>query len=339
MALAALGLLLGCNLAVAAAPAAAANATSLADAPRSGWAAYRVPVVTGRPAPCCDGYGAGKARGVCDLDRDNGFSISSDDPASTAGDELTVYLRFEEGRIDRVRALGAACPIDGATPVKTLAGVTPATSLALLRSLAEASGTSEDTSGHALGAIAYHADADATRTLVDLAAAGEPRKQREDALFWLGQTRGRDGAAEIERTLRKDPDSELRRHATFALSQSDAVDAHAVLVDVARTDRDDEVRAQALFWIAQGGDPRAKDAILAVIANDASEHVQEQGVFALSQLKPGGDEALAELVRGNASREVKKKALFWLGQSGSDAAVRLLDDVLAEADRNKRSRD
>jgi hypothetical protein len=38
---------------------------------------------------------------------------------------------------------------------------------------------------------------------------------------------------------------------------------------------------------------------------------------------------LIALVRGSYPREVKQQALFWLGQSGSDEAIKFLDDVLS----------
>jgi len=61
-----------------------------------------------------------------------------------------------------------------------------------------------------------------------------------------------------------------------------------------------------------------------------SKDVREQGVFELSQLKEGEAEAaLIALVRGSYPREVKQQALFWLGQSGSDEAIKFLDDMLA----------
>lgn len=313
-----------------------AHATALPGAPQDGWAAYRVPILPGRAAPCCSGYGAGAVRGVCDLDRDNGFSISDSDAPSRAGDELTVYVRFVDGGIDRLRALGAACPVRSATPVQTLAGIDAGASLAFLRGVVETRAGSGrkhgDAADDALGAIAYHAEPAATRTLADLAAVGAPSSQRENAIFWLGMARGRDGADIVERIVRNDPDTAIRRHAVFALSQSDAIDVHATLLDIARTDSDDEVRAQALFWMAQTGDARTAPDILAVLRAERSEHVREQAVFALSQLKTGGTEALIALVRSDAPREVKKKALFWLGQSDSDAAVALLDEVLAGAE-------
>ena len=313
-----------------------AHSASLPGAPQDGWAAYRVPILAGRAAPCCHSHDTGAARGTCDLDRDNGFSISDSDAPSQPGDELVVYVRFTDGNIDRLRALGAACPTRSATPVQALSGIDAAASLAFLRELVETRSGNGRKHGapadDALGAIAYHAEPSATRVLADLAAIGAPSSQRENAIFWLGMTRGRDGANLVEAIVRNDPDDDIRRHAVFALSQSDAIDVHATLLDIARTDADDEVRSQALFWMAQHGDARAAADILAVLRGDCSEHVREQAVFALSQLEPGGIEALIDLVRGDAPREVKKKALFWLGQSDSDAAVALLDEVLAGAE-------
>lgn len=310
---------------------ASATTVTLPGAPRDGWAVYHVPVLTGRPAPCCHGYGSGRGKGICDLDRDQGFSISDRDPDSKSGDLLAVYLHFAAGRIDDVRALGERCPVVQADTVQALADVAPATSIALLRELADDTDKAGD---NALGALAYHADAAATGAMIALAGEGQPRERRKSALFWLGETRGADGAAAIERVLREDADDELRREAVFALSRSDAIDVHAALLRLAREDRDNEVRAQALFWMGQHGDKRARADLVAVVLDPrASEHVRDQGVFALSQLKPDGIDGLVDLVRGDAPREVKKKAMFWLGQSDSDKATKLLDEVLANAER------
>lgn len=313
-----------------------AAAPQLPGAPRDGWVSYRVPILAGRAAPCCHGRDHGAIGDACDLDRDNGFTISDRDAPSAPGDELAVYVRFADGAVDRLRAFGAACPVRSATPVRA-AGIDAGSSLAFLRGLVEARAGSGRKHGSpaddALGAIAYHAEPSATRTLAELAAVGAPSSQRENAIFWLGLARGRDGAGIVEEIVRSDPDAGIRRHAVFALSQSDAIDVHATLLDLARKDVDDEVRAQALFWMAQHGDARAAADILDVLHHDGSDHVRDQAVFALSQLEAGGIEALIGIVRGDAPRAIKKKAMFWLGQSDSDAAVSLLDDVLSDAER------
>lgn len=329
--------LLGGALLLAGVPAlATAAAPTLAGAPRDGWVAYRVPIVVGRSAPCCFDFEHRSSDRICDLDGDHGFSTSDRDPPSKPGDALAVYVRFADGRIDHLRALGAACPTRSDTPVATLAGIDAAASLAMLRNIVgDGSGRKhEDLASDAVAAIAFHADPGAIPLLAELSAPTYHEDTRQNAVFWLGQNGGKAGADAIERIARNDDDAiDIRRHALFSLSQSDAIDAYPMLAGFARDDNESEMRSQALFWMANGSDKRAKADILAAIHGDRDEDVVEQGVFALSQLKPGGEEALIELVRGNVPREVKKKALFWLAQSDSDAAVRLLDEVLADAAR------
>jgi hypothetical protein len=37
---------------------------------------------------------------------------------------------------------------------------------------------------------------------------------------------------------------------------------------------------------------------------------------------------LIDIAKGNASPSVRKKAIFWLGQSGDEAALRFFEDIL-----------
>jgi HEAT repeat protein len=57
--------------------------------------------------------------------------------------------------------------------------------------------------------------------------------------------------------------------------------------------------------------------------------VREEAVFALSQLDDSiATHALIAVIHGNYPRPIKEKALFWLGQSGSDEAMAFLDELL-----------
>ncbi len=96
--------------------------------------------------------------------------------------------------------------------------------------------------------------------------------------------------------------------------------APLALVHLGRESDDDEVRAQAQFWLAQTGDPRAARWIRETIARDPSDEVREQSVFALSQVADATPQLLA-LLRESADREVKRQAIFWLGQSDDPRAV------------------
>jgi HEAT repeat protein/PBS lyase HEAT-like repeat-containing protein len=294
-----------------------------------GLVAYSVPLVEGVQAPCCFTiHGRAITQKGCNLDgRDANFNIIDDDRKAVFDDTLTVYLRVEHGQVSRVRALGASCPIETTSKVRWIDSVDPASSIAMLSSLVDRN-ASADPDDQGLDALAYHAGAAATRALASHAARSHRREEREQALFWLGQTRGVEGADIVEHYATTDADPKLREQAIFALSQSKAPDAYAHILSIAHKDPAKHVRSQAYFWLAQMNDARAKDDIMAALKSESSVDVREEVVFALSQLEDSADDALIAVLRGDFPREVKKQALFWLGQSGSPEAMAYFDEAL-----------
>jgi PBS lyase HEAT-like repeat-containing protein len=295
-----------------------------------GWVAWNVPMIADAGTPCCFSDGPGKHdRSGCDLDdRNHGFS-TSDDPRAPGPDVLTVYAHVAHSRVDNIRAYDASCPVRSKGEIRRIDSVTPGESIGFLSAWMDADASTRDE--EALGAVAFHEDNAATRVLAAHAEASHPRSERESALFWLGQARGADGAAIVERFATTDGDPKLREHAIFALSQSHAGDPYLRIRAISGADPSDHVRSQALFWMAQMNDARAAADITNAIQHDASHDVREQGVFALSQLEGGkGDEALIGLLKGDYPRDVKKQALFWLGQSGSPRAMQYFDEALSK---------
>ena len=294
-----------------------------------GWVAWQVPMVADAGVPCCYTWRRGaSAQNGCDLDaRDWSFGADSKHPLHDS--TLAVYAHVVKGRIDRLRAVASACPVESKDAIRRLDAVVPAQSVALLSDwLAGADAGHDDDS--ALAALAYHEDSSATRALATRAQPRHDEDVREQALFWLGQTRGAEGADIVEHYATTDADPDLREKAVFALSQSHAGDPYARILAISRSDRSADVRSQALFWMAQMKDARAPADITAALATETSDDAREQAVFALSQLEEGqAEDALIAVVRGNYPRDAKKQALFWLGESGSPRAIRALDEVLA----------
>lgn len=313
----------------------AANATAVGDnldsrvTASDGWVAYHVPMVAGVNEPCCYSVRQGVAtKKGCDLDGPGwNFASDPDDPVAALDGPLAVYLRVEQGRVERVRAVGASCPVRTEGTTRWIDPVDPASSVAMLSSLLEH--READAEEGSLVALAYHADASAMRALTGRAGPSHSFKEREQALFWLGQTRGAEGADVIEHYATTDADPKLRAHAIFALSQSKDPEVYAHILTMAHEDPAEHVRGQAFFWLAHLHDARAKDDIIASLKTESSDRVREQAVFALSQLREGAaDEALITVLRGDYPRAVKKPALFWLGHSGSPQAMAYFDAAL-----------
>lgn len=293
-----------------------------------GWVAYHVPLVAGVDGPCCYSVRGSQTRKGCDLE-ERGWTFENRDgrPADAVADTLAMYVKVQNGRVEQFRAVAASCAVHTASTVRWIESVDPASSVAMLSSLLDRKVKAAD--HHGLMALAYHADGSAMRALTARAAPPHSFKQREQALFWLGQLRGAEGAEVIERYARTDDDPKLRAKAVFALSQSNAPETYSRILNIAHNDPAEHVRGEALFWLAQTGHARAKDDILAALKAETSNEVQGRAVFALSQLSDGADdEALITVLRGDYSRTVKKRAMFWLGQSGSPRAMAYFDEAL-----------
>lgn len=91
-------------------------------------------------------------------------------------------------------------------------------------------------------------------------------------------------------------------------------------------------RKDAVFWLSQeAGEAATKG--LSELAEDADQdrEVRDQAVFALSQLPADqGVPILIRLARTNKDPKVRRKALFWLGQSDDPRALALFEEILTK---------
>lgn len=119
--------------------------------------------------------------------------------------------------------------------------------------------------------------------------------------------------------------------AVFALTLADSVTPWPDLIRLARNDNvRQETRKSAVFWLGQAaGDAATKD--LADIAEDdrGDQEVRESAVFALSQLDHDqGVPILIRIAKTNKDPEIRRKAMFWLGQSDDPRALDLFEELL-----------
>ena len=307
---------------IALAPTAVAAELTL---PRDGWSSWQVAAVDMAPDYCC--WSSNWSRGStltskpCRLDSDRD-SYGNRDHETT--DAVRVYARTASGKVDRVRVFSANCPVEAVTPIKDLGSIAEDTSARWLIGLVKQYGD------EVLPALAMHRGNVARDGLAAVARTDARVETRKEAVFWLAQARGVEGAEITSSVMFRDQDPDVREHAAFALSQSKSPRAAADLIRLGTTDRNGEVRSQAWFWLAQMGAPEAESAIVASIRKDPDDDVREQAIFALSQLPDErAPRALIAAVEDRSlSREERKQALFWLAQSESDAAQAYLDRVL-----------
>jgi hypothetical protein len=90
-------------------------------------------------------------------------------------------------------------------------------------------------------------------------------------------------------------------------------------------------RKQAVFWVSQAAGDKAAEGLSELVGDDEEDReVREQAVFALSQLSHDeGVPILIRVARSNKDPEIRKKAMFWLGQSDDPRALALFEEILS----------
>jgi hypothetical protein len=102
------------------------------------------------------------------------------------------------------------------------------------------------------------------------------------------------------------------------------------LLQMARNeDLDKGTRTQAVFWVGQAAGEKAAEGLKEVVGEARLDReVRNSAVFALSQQKDAGVPALIEIAKSSRDPEVKKQAIFWLGQAHDKRALDYFESVL-----------
>jgi hypothetical protein len=114
---------------------------------------------------------------------------------------------------------------------------------------------------------------------------------------------------------------------------ADSVTIWPSLLRVARTPRVPQAtRGKAVFWLSQAAEAAAGKALDSIAHDDRGDReVRKQAIFALSQRSHDeGVPALIRIARASPDPELRKAALFWLGQTEDPRALALFEEILRQ---------
>ncbi|HJQ67936.1 MAG TPA: HEAT repeat domain-containing protein [Blastocatellia bacterium] len=298
----------------------------------------------------------------------SGTSVNFDDDTGKMVEtrNLGVFLLHESGGspIIRVEVYNLDRPREYSRyPVYWAGRAGNQESLNLLKNLAMA-GERGRVSKTAAMAIGLHDDPSVGSLLKELVRNASDQEVRKSAVFWLGMVPG-EQAFLTELVRNEQEPTELRKQAAFAIGVGKdasalvalqglypAVTSREVkkqiifassinrnsdqavdfLVKVASDDPDRELRKQALFWLGQKAGKRALEVLGKTVESaDAETEVQKHAVFAISQ-RPRDESIplLIKIARTHAKPEVRKQAIFWLGQTGDERALAFFKEILSK---------
>lgn len=132
--------------------------------------------------------------------------------------------------------------------------------------------------------------------------------------------------------LAKQAPASVGHKAIFPATLGDSVTIWPSLMQIARDAAvPSQTRRDAVFWLGQMAGDAVTANLAQLVAEDTVDRaVRESAVFALSERpRDEGVPALIHVAQTNRDPSVRKKALFWLGQSNDPRALALFESILA----------
>jgi hypothetical protein len=182
----------------------------------------------------------------------------------------------------------------------------------------------------ALFSISQQNDPRAQQILRDFALReSEDSDLREKAIFWLGQRKSEENTQFLRSLYSRLTDEDLKEKVMFSLSQQRGVGNEQWLMSIVVNQKEDiELRKKALFWAGQSGVATSELAGLYDRLDDAE--IKDHMIFVLSQRQKdaAANNKLFDIAKNEKDPELRKKAIFWLGQSHDPRAQQFLIDLI-----------
>lgn len=140
-------------------------------------------------------------------------------------------------------------------------------------------------------------------------------------------------AADYLLSLAAKLDGRAGKDAILPATLADSAAVWPALLAIARdTSRPRETRKAAVFWLGQAAGKAATEGLESLALDRSGDRaVREHAIFALSQ-RPHveGVPALIRIARTHPDPALRKKAIFWLGQSEDPRALALFEELLTK---------
>jgi HEAT repeat protein len=188
----------------------------------------------------------------------------------------------------------------------------------------------ENIKDKALFALSQQNEPRSQQVLRDFAGReNENSDLREKAIFWLGQRHGTENTEFLRGLYSRLTNEDLKEKILFSLSQQKGAGNEQWLMNIAVNPKEDiELRKKALFWAGQSGVAISEMSKLYDRMGDSE--MREQIIFVLSQRQrdTGAMDKLFDIAKNEKDPELRKKAIFWLGQSRDPRVQQFLMDLI-----------
>ena len=183
----------------------------------------------------------------------------------------------------------------------------------------------------AIHALHEHGSPRAAALLLRLAESAQtPEQVREQAIFWIGQRPSQENADFLRSLFAKTDNDGLREKILFSLSQMRGFGNDRWLLAIGLDPQNSaDLRGHAIWTAGQAGIPGSE--LVTVYDRMSDPEVKEKLIWVMSESRDrAATDKLIEIAQKDPDREMRKKALFWLGQKNDPRVRQILVDIINE---------
>jgi HEAT repeat protein len=171
----------------------------------------------------------------------------------------------------------------------------------------------------ALFLVSQKAGSDGADILLGTARTDPDDGVREQAVFWLSQVRDPRAVGMLDSLLLHSDDEGIREKALFSLSQQRDRGSPMLRDFAGSENQPEDLREKAIFWLGQSGNPEDQSWLRQQFRREKNEDLKEKIIFSIAQHHDAdtGDWLLGLATDTSQSVEIRKKAIFWIGQGGA----------------------
>jgi HEAT repeat protein len=167
--------------------------------------------------------------------------------------------------------------------------------------------------------VSQKAQSDGADILLATARTDPDQEVREQAVFWLSQVHDPRAIGMLDSLLLHSDDEEIREKALFALTQQHDHGSPILRQFASDESQNEDLREKAVFWLGQSGNPDDETFLKNMFRKEKNPDLKDKIIFSVAQRHDGNE---ADWLAGVATDttqdvDVRKKAIFWLGQGSS----------------------
>jgi len=148
-------------------------------------------------------------------------------------------------------------------------------------------------------------------------------------LIWLGQFKEKESMNYISHIYKTAKSEDARETLITAAGMHSTVsESFTFLKDIIENDSNNDLRENAVFWIGQTENLQVIPYLKEIALSDRDDDVAEKAVFSIYNSDKNGALDAVIFLAQQARGEIRKKAVFWIGQMAGKKALESLGDIV-----------